>query len=72
VSNCINKYCLNEGRRSKFCIPSRPFEYLVMKLWKDWQRLRTKCWENKGKGKVIPLHAMETHGVRGGTAPAHS
>jgi hypothetical protein len=25
-----------------------------------------------GKGKVIPLHAMEAHEVRGGTAPAHS
>jgi hypothetical protein len=24
------------------------------------------------KGKVIPLHAMEAHGVRGGIAPAHS
>jgi hypothetical protein len=22
-----------------------------------------------GKGKVIPLHAMEAHGVTGGTAP---
>jgi hypothetical protein len=26
----------------------------------------------KKKGKVIPLHAMEAHGVRGGIAPAHS
>jgi hypothetical protein len=25
-----------------------------------------------GKGKVIPLHAMEAHGVRGGIAPTHS
>jgi hypothetical protein len=24
------------------------------------------------KGKVIPLHAMEAHGVRGGISPAHS
>jgi hypothetical protein len=24
------------------------------------------------KGKVIPLHAMEAHGVRGGIAPTHS
>jgi hypothetical protein len=24
------------------------------------------------KGKVIPLHAMEAHGVRGGRAPTHS
>jgi hypothetical protein len=26
----------------------------------------------KVKGKVIPLHAMEAHGVRGGIAPTHS
>jgi hypothetical protein len=25
----------------------------------------------KGKGKVIPQHAMEAHGVRGGTDPTH-
>jgi hypothetical protein len=25
-----------------------------------------------GKGNVIPLHAMEAHGVRGGIAPTHS
>jgi hypothetical protein len=24
------------------------------------------------KSKVIPLHAMEAHGVRGGIAPTHS
>jgi hypothetical protein len=24
------------------------------------------------KGKVIPLHAIEAHGVRGGIAPTHS
>jgi hypothetical protein len=24
------------------------------------------------KGKMIPLHAMEAHGVRGGVAPTHS
>jgi hypothetical protein len=24
------------------------------------------------KGKVIPLHAIEAHGVRGGIAPIHS
>jgi hypothetical protein len=24
------------------------------------------------KGKAVPLHAMEAHGVRGGIAPAHS
>jgi hypothetical protein len=24
------------------------------------------------KGKVIPLHAMESHGGRGGIAPTHS
>jgi hypothetical protein len=27
---------------------------------------------NKGKGKVIPLHAMEALGVRGGIDPTHS
>jgi hypothetical protein len=26
----------------------------------------------KIKGKVIPLNAMEAHGVRGGIAPTHS
>jgi hypothetical protein len=26
----------------------------------------------KVKGNVIPLHAMEVRGVRGGIAPAHS
>jgi hypothetical protein len=26
----------------------------------------------KGKGKGVPLHAMETHGGRGGKAPAHT
>jgi hypothetical protein len=26
----------------------------------------------KKKGKVIPLHAMQAHGVRGGIAPTHS
>jgi hypothetical protein len=26
----------------------------------------------KSKGKVIPLHAMEAFGVRGGTAPTHT
>jgi hypothetical protein len=25
-----------------------------------------------GEGKVIPLHAMEARGVRGGIAPTHS
>jgi hypothetical protein len=25
-----------------------------------------------GEGKVIPLHAMEAHGGRGGIAPTHS
>jgi hypothetical protein len=28
--------------------------------------------ETKSKGKVIPLHAMEALGVRGGTASTHS
>jgi hypothetical protein len=28
--------------------------------------------ESKGKSKAVPLHAMEAHGVRGGTAPTHS
>jgi hypothetical protein len=28
-------------------------------------------WLN-GKGKDVPLHAMETHGERGGIAPAHT
>jgi hypothetical protein len=27
---------------------------------------------SKKKGKMIPLHAMEAHGVKGGTAPTHS
>jgi hypothetical protein len=26
----------------------------------------------EGKGKVIPLHAMEVLGARGGIAPTHS
>jgi hypothetical protein len=29
-------------------------------------------FNNKKKGKVIPLHAMEALGVRGGIAPTHS
>jgi hypothetical protein len=28
--------------------------------------------KKKKNGKVIPLHAMEVHGVRGGIAPTHS
>jgi hypothetical protein len=26
----------------------------------------------KGKGKAVPLHAMEAHGGRGGIAPTHT
>jgi hypothetical protein len=33
----------------------------------------TKVIKGKNKkDKVIPLHAMEVHGVRGGTASTHS
>jgi hypothetical protein len=28
-----------------------------------------ESWKKGKKGKVIPLHAMEAHGGRGGTAP---
>jgi hypothetical protein len=28
--------------------------------------------DGRGKGKVIPLHAMKALAVRGGTAPTHS
>jgi hypothetical protein len=33
------------------------------------------CFEDNvkvKKGKVIPLHAIQAHGVRGGIAPTHS
>jgi hypothetical protein len=33
-----------------------------------------KFWllQNEGKGKAVPLHAMEALGGRGGIAPTHS
>jgi hypothetical protein len=31
-----------------------------------------KGYKKKVKGKVIPLHAMEALGVRGGKAPTYS
>jgi hypothetical protein len=34
--------------------------------------VRGKRTTDEGKGKVIPLHAMEAHGVRGGIAPTLS
>jgi hypothetical protein len=50
----------------------------VAALWADkaCENLNLKlknCHEiNKGKGKAVPLHAMEAHGGRGGIAPAHT
>jgi hypothetical protein len=29
-------------------------------------------YKGKGKGKGVPLHAMEAHGGKGGIAPSHT
>jgi hypothetical protein len=48
----------------------------VIRIGRDWLAFPSLKWQlrvkkGKGKGKVIPLHAVEAHGVRGGIAPTH-
>jgi hypothetical protein len=46
--------------------------HFLKKLYQLEFKANRKDYEISGKGEVIPLHAMEAHGVKGGTAPAHS
>jgi hypothetical protein len=43
--------------------------------WNAYKKFSRKTWREEttwSKGKVIPLYAMEVHGVRGGIAPTLS
>jgi hypothetical protein len=49
----------------------------VAATWLIWFKLNVIFYDKstikkKKKSKVIPLHAMEASGVRGGMAPTHS
>jgi hypothetical protein len=46
--------------------------YPSKKTGKPKQYLKTHFTEKSNKAKVIPLHAMEAHGRKGGMVPTHS
>jgi hypothetical protein len=50
---------------------------VVLHVCETWcltvrEEYRLKIFGNGGKGKAVPLHAMEAHGGRGGIAPTHT
>jgi hypothetical protein len=49
-------------------------ERLHVREWRILHKdnLRDLYSKGKGKGKAVPLHAMEALGGRGGIAPTHS
>jgi hypothetical protein len=56
-----------QHRRASLCNPRLAFRRCTLRISAGL------CYSDPGKkGKVIPLHAMEALGVRGGIAPTHS